>query len=238
MKKNLIIFILFFVCITLSAKDNVDSLLKGEDISFSLVDKSGRVVCRVRCNDGVVTCNYGTDYIRLDCVDSEIKNNNLHIKYVYSVFNLLGEPSFRDYDYPSYYEAVITYKQIINRIKSRDYKKIPDTSVKYKDSCNALIICDNLRIRESPNTTTDTKVIGKLKKWDKVTVTDCTEQKDKIDNLEYPWYKIKTEDGIEGWIFGGFAKIYFTEDDLELLHKAFEKEGSEYTNQFPTPDNS
>ena len=236
MKKNLIIFILFFVCITLSAKDNVDSLLKGEDISFSLVDKSGRVVCRVRCNDGVVTCNYGTDYIRLDCVDSEIKNNNLHIKYVYSVFNLLGEPSFRDYDYPSYYEAVITYKQIINRIKSRDYKKIPDTSVKYKDSCNALIICDNLRIRESPNT--DTKVIGKLQKWDKVTVTECTEQKDKIDNLEYPWYKIKTEEGIEGWIFGGFAKIYFTEDDLELLYKAFEKEGSEYTNQFPTPDNS
>ena len=35
-----------------------------------------------------------------------------------------------------------------------------------------------------------------------------------------------------------FAKIYFTEDDLELLYKAFEKEGSEYTNQFPTPDNS
>lgn len=238
MKKNLIFFMLLFFSINVFAVDNVDSLLKEEDISFSLVNKSGKVVCRVRCNDGVVTCNYGTDYIHLSCVDSEIKNNDLHLKYVYSVFNLLGEPCFRDYDYPTYYEAVITYKQIKNRIKSMDYKKIPDTSVKYNDSCNALIICDNLRIRETPNTNSNTKVIGKLQKWDKVTVVDCTKTKDIIENLEYPWYKIKLEDGTEGWIFSGFAKIYFSDDDLELLYKAFEKEGSEYTNQFPTPDNS
>ncbi len=104
--------------------------------------------------------------------------------------------------------------------------------------CNALIVCDSLRIRESPNTESSTKVVGKLKKWDKVTAIDCTETKTRIDNLEYPWYKIRLEDGKEGWVFGGFAKIYFSEEDLQLLYEAFEKEGSEYTNQFITPDNS
>ena len=162
MKKNLIIIISLLLNVSIFPVDNVDSLLKNNQIYFILVNENEKNICHVICDYGIITCDYGTDYIHLSCVDSEIKNNNLHIRYVYSVFNLLGEPSFRDYDYPSYYEAVITYKQIINRIKSRDNKKIPDTSVKYKDSCNALIICDNLRIRETPNTTTDTKVIGKL----------------------------------------------------------------------------
>ncbi len=238
--RKFIIFSLFMIFFTACSysENRIESLLNGGDISFLLINKNQELICAVECNHGEITCNYGTEYIHLQSVGNRIQDNKLYVDYVYSVFNVLGIPSFRDFDFPKFYEIVITEKQIKKRIESIKYKKIPDTSKRISGTCDALIICDNLRIRESPNTDSTTKVVGKLKKWDKVTAIDCTETKTKIDNLEYPWYKIRLEDGKEGWVFGGFAKIYFSDEDLQLLYKAFEKDGSEYTNQFITPDNS
>ena len=237
---KLFIYSLFMIIFTTCScsENKIENLLYGRDISFLLINKNHKAICAVECNHGVITCNYGTEYIHLKSIGNRIQDNKLYVDYVYSVFNVLGIPGFRNFDYPNYYEIVITEKQIRKRIESMKYKEIPDTSKRISRTCDALIICDNLRIREEPNTDSTTKVVGKLKKWDKVTAIDCTETKTKIDNLEYPWYKIRLEDGQEGWVFGGFAKIYFSDEDLQLLYKAFEKEGSEYTNQFITPDNS
>ena len=238
MKKRFFYVILLFLCMSLVAENEIESLLKGKDISFQLVNPSGHTVLSVRCNDGIITCNYGTSYIYLESTGNIIIGSNLYIDYAYTVFNLYGTPAFRYFDFPKFYEIVITEEQIKKRIESKDFKIIPDTSKEISGVCQALIICDNLRVRESPSTQSTTKIVGKLNKWDKVTAISCSDTTEKIDNLEFPWYKIRLKDGTEGWVFGGFAKLYFDDEDLQLLYKAFEKEGSEYTNQFLTPDNS
>ncbi|QTQ17198.1 SH3 domain-containing protein [Treponema parvum] len=229
------LILLFSSC---SAKEPIKDLLNKNDFALELINENGSYSGYIRFNHGEINVNYGTEYIYLESTNSKINNNSVTVNYVYSVFNVLGIPRFRQYDYPKFYKIIITEKQIRKRIESKKFKEIPNTSKEYKDNCTALIICDDLRIREDPNTKPITRVVGKLNKWDKVTAIDSTETKDKIGNLEYPWYKIRLEDGTEGWVFGGFAKIYFSDDDLELLYKAFEKKGSEYTNQFITPDNS
>lgn len=229
---------MFFLTSILYAKENLSTLLKDNDFALEMVNNDGTYNGLIIFNHGEITCNYGTEYIYLQSIGNRIENNRLYIDYVYSVFNVLGIPSFRDFDFPKYYEIVITEKQIKKRIESIKYNEIPNTSKQIKGACDVLIICDNLRIREQPNTNSSTKIVGKLRKWDKLTAIACTEAKEKIDNLEYPWYKIRLKDGTEGWVFGGFAKIYFSDDDLQLLYKAFEKEGSEYINQFITPDES
>lgn len=236
MKKSLFSVIIIFLCMSINAENSIESLLKGKDISFQLVNPSGYTVLSVRCNNGNVTCNYGTSYIYLESTDNKIVGSNLYIDYTYSVFNLCGNPTFRNFEYPKFYKIVITEEQIKKRIESIKNKVIPDTSKEIDGVCKVLIICDNLRVREFPNTKSTTKIVAKLNKWDKVTAISCSETTDKIDSLEFPWYKICLEDGTEGWVFGGFAKLYFNDEDLQMLHKAFEKVGSEYTNQFTTPE--
>ena len=49
---------------------------------------------------------------------------------------------------------------------------------------------------------------------------------------------MRLKDNTEGWIFGGFVKIYFFEEEKEMIKKAFAKPGSEYSNQELTPDYS
>ena len=257
-KKVILIFVFFTICIYASC-NNLDNLLQGKKMSFGVYqllpignvyyedgsfafyrEKNGKYFLGYlgyQDNRWEIISEREYRVLKVDKV--KYYDDSVEISCISNNYNYCGNPSYLNFDCNKSFEISLNKSEIISCIDSNLEKEIIiDFSKLKKSSSSALIICDNLRIRESPNTNTDTKVIGKLKKWDKVTVTDCTEQKDKIDNLEYPWYKIKTEDGIEGWIFGGFAKIYFTEDDLELLYKAFEKEGSEYTNQFPTPDNS
>lgn len=165
-------------------------------------------------------------------------NRIIEIYIETSTFVSKGQPSFWDWNYPKTVKIKIDddlFFKIKSSIDTYNYL-INYNDLFFSESVNVLVICDNLRVREDPNMDSSTKVIGKLKKWDKVIAIDCTETKDTIENLEYPWYKIRLKDGTEGWVFGGFAKIYFDDKDLELLYKAFEKKGSEYTNQFITPE--
>ncbi len=167
-------------------------------------------------------------------------NRIIEIYIETSTFVSKGQPSFWDWNYPKTVKIKIDddlFLKIKSSIDTYNYL-INYNDLFFSESVNVLVICDNLRVREDPNMDSSTKVIGKLKKWDKMIAIDCTETKETIENLEYPWYKIRLKDGTEGWVFGGFAKIYFDDKDLELLYKAFEKEGSEYTNQFLTSDES
>ena len=195
--------------------------------------------CIITYNDGKWNGFFNSSYLFSHLI--EVKQSNYSELVVETTdFIQSGIPGFRDWHYPKCFIIKISnkvMKKILNTSSPYSYI-VTDDKFYFSKRVSVLIICDNLRIRESPNTDSMTKVVGKLNKWDKVTAIDCTETKSKIDNLEYPWYKIRLEDGKEGWVFGGFAKIYFSEEDLQLLYKAFEKEGSEYTNQFITPDNS
>lgn len=94
----------------LFAKGKVEELLKDKDISFNVVNEKGLVVCSIRVNKLDVSCNYGTDYVYLESYKNEIVDENLVVYYANSVFNVNGEPSFRNYDYPDYYKITITKK--------------------------------------------------------------------------------------------------------------------------------
>ena len=242
MKKYLFIILILIFESFIFAEESIEKLCKENDFSITYVNFRDSFIGLLSNTNGVFELNSGISFNRFDVIDTQFYEDFVELIIVDTYFILEGIPSYRMYGEPTFYKEIITLDQIKNIIgfEKNDKKSIrlKFSFIEIKKYCSALIICDNLRIRENPNINPTTEVIGKLRKWDKVTIIDSSENIDTIDGLKSCWYKIRTEEGTEGWIFGGFAKIYFTEDDLELLYKAFEKEGSEYTNQFPTPDNS
>ena len=237
-KKKLIITLFLFIGCNVFAADSIEDLIKNKSFYFDLQNSSGFYGGYISFNDGNITANYGVEYLRFEVDEYKIEKDGISIVLVNANFNVLGIPSFRNYEFPKYEKIYITKEQIKKRIENRKFNIIENDHVFVNKNTSAISICNNLRIREAPNTNGATRVVGKLSKWQKVVLIDCTKEKSKIENLEYPWYKVKLDGGTEGWGFGGFVKIYFDDEELEMLHKAFEKEGSEYTNQFVPPDNS
>ena len=247
---------LIFLFITIALKTllfgNDYGLQKDDHFSFSVkqivyVDGEKYYSSKgsITYNEGKWYSDFSTSFFSNSIHKVEYNENEIIIYLQVQNFFNKGEPSFWDWKYPVVYKIILT-RQIIEDIKT--YEKMNKKSSYYyvyelpSDAkttfgyANGICICNNLRVREDPNTKSSTKVITKLSKWEKVELIDCTTEVSKIDDLEYPWYKCKLKDGTVGWVFGGFVKIYFEDSDLNLLYKAFEKEGSEYTNQFRTPE--
>lgn len=70
---------------------------------------------------------------------------------------------------------------------------------------------DKLRIREQP--TTKSKIVDEVKEGTSFTyLNEKTDYKERINLrgtlFNEPWLKIKTEDGKEGWVYGGAVKFY------------------------------
>ncbi len=68
---------------------------------------------------------------------------------------------------------------------------------------------DNLKIRETPSL--DSEKIGLISKYENVTILEVG-QKEIIDRIESVWVKVRTDDGKEGWSFGGYLTdgyLYF-----------------------------
>lgn len=232
-----VVAILFCSC---EKNRSLDELLK-EDFKFVICDENDKsLMATIFYRNGQWMSFETLGYSKI--LSTKIENNTVLLEVEYSTHSQKGEFAYSDWYYPSKVNFSLDTKTI---------EKIIDTNIKsYKfysyfinpknvilaDGCNALIIADNVRIRSKPNLDPTTEIIFKLKKWDDVHLVDCTKEKTKIDNLEYPWYKVQLENGQEGWIFGGFAKIYFYEKDKNSMYINFEKEGSEYTNQFVTPE--
>lgn len=240
-------FLIFFVAAILFCScektRDLDELLK-EEFGFAIREKTTDdrriILAGAECIGGKwYTFNTNNYY---SILDNKTKNNCIILTLEYSFKMIRGDPEicFSDWDYPLKCTVVMTTKLIEKMIdatkKSENFDFFVTKEELSPSTCNALIITDNLRVRSEPNLAASTKIIGKFNKWDDVHLIDCTKEKTKIDGLEYPWYKVQLENGQEGWIFGGFAKIYFSARDKDYLYKAFEKEGSEYTNQFVTPE--
>ncbi|MEE1211264.1 MAG: SH3 domain-containing protein [Treponema sp.] len=235
-----VVAILFCSC---EKTRSLDELLK-EEFGFSIrekrMDDKRNILAGAHYIEGEWHTFYTNSYYSI--VDKEVEDNYIIMTLEYSSKTLRGNPEicFFDWDYPLKCTVNLNAKTIEKMIdaekKSKNYDIFVTEDNLSPSSCNALIITDNLRVRSEPNLDSTTQIIGKLNKWDDVHLIDCTKEKTKIDNLEYPWYKVQLENGQEGWIFGGFAKIYLIDDDKHYIHKAFEKEGSEYTNQFVTPE--
>lgn len=242
--KRMFIILLSVISITFCSCEkaiSLDELLK-ENFGFTVWQKENNnnylTFAYIYNRDGNFKAVYSDTYSNI----LSIKQSDACIELIIEGTDKIirGEWPFWDWNYPMKVKLILTSKNIKKIIKIYENGRLYDYFVNESSftpsTCNALIITDNLRIRSEPNLGASTKIIGKLNKWDDVHLIDCTKEKTKIDNLEYPWYKVQLENGQEGWIFGGFAKIYFFEDDKNDIRRAFEKEGSEYTNQFETPE--
>jgi len=80
MKKIIYIFLMIVLASCVCGESKIESLLAGQDISFLLVNKNQKPVVSVRCNNGEISCNYGTDYIHLKSMGNRIQDNKLYVE--------------------------------------------------------------------------------------------------------------------------------------------------------------
>ena len=64
------------------------------------------------------------------------------------------------------------------------------------------ITSNNVNFRRYANLTS--QILGQLNNGDRVEVVQKGDKKEKIGQWNNYWYKIKTQQGIEGWVFGQF----------------------------------
>lgn len=240
-------FFLSFTLLSCVAKsNNMEELVKNNQFDFDLININGSYGGSIYNKYDTWECNFGRNFLYFNFDSRRIFEDKVEVSYISGNFILYGNPSYRFYGYPKKTVISISKEQIqkrINSLKKGNYKENRNINKNIllttdKVETNGLAIVENVRIREYPSVNSDIKILGKLAKFQKIKILGESDNIDIIENLKSFWYRIRTEDGTEGWVFGGFAKIYFSDDDLDLLYKAFEKEGSEYTNQFLTPDNS
>ena len=63
------------------------------------------------------------------------------------------------------------------------------------------------------------KKIGKLKKRDEVTLYEQSKFVDEIDGEKNPWYKVKVSENEYGWLYGGYVRIFFEDENLGYYSK-------------------
>lgn len=225
-----------------SGEENLRELLKKNGLFFRLSMRKnggkmyyGNVGQHYYDDENVhrVNGSFNASFGFLEIVNYNITDDVLYFSAQINFFKEYGSPGYREYPYPEIYDVKLTKDDVLRILETEEY--FIDEIVPRKGFCRALVITDNLRIREYPKAAVDVPILGKLSKFDIIKIVDCTEEKDIIDALEYPWFKVQMDDGSYGWIFGGFAKIFMLDDEIEILKDAFKEEGSEYTNQFYNP---
>lgn len=243
-KKRKIIFLLILFSIFLYGEENIkydiENLLK-DSFSFQLQENfkyKDKIYSLYRgsinYNDGNWYGLFAGSYEWIEIKNVEKNNSSIYLTIQHSSFTEKGKTKkYWNWNYPRLYKIEIT-KEILEEILS--CKK--NNSVYYyylydiesnNGFCHAIVITDNLRVRALPNI--ESEILTKLKKFEDIMLIDCSIEKEEIDGITAHWYKIKLDNDIEGWIFGGYAKIYFSvKNDKEDIIKAFEKEGSEYIN--------
>jgi hypothetical protein len=68
---------------------------------------------------------------------------------------------------------------------------------------------DRVRIRGLPGLSGE--ILGVVNRGDKVEILETGAEKQKIGDLESAWYRIRTEAGTEGWIFGAYIDVLDSE---------------------------
>src|SRR5574344_21260 len=244
--KKILFILLCIICtskLSIAAKqsESIEQLLKNNSISIELFFKiNGKesYAGLIGYSNGKWNASYDADYRALKFLDAIISEDVLYISYLYVLYQVKGEPSYIDYDYPGRYTLTITKEQLaayVANIKKEKSMKIQVEFKKFsKSSVKGIVITNNLRVRSKPSIQSTAQIINKLVKFDEVLIIDATKN-EVIDGLEAPWYKIQFDDGTIGWVFGGYVKIYLWEDEIEEIKKAFAADGSEYS-KYDYPD--
>lgn len=230
-----VLFIFVFIsCVKIEEKQSLEEMINNNEFSLVLKSsKTGNYCGSIFNENGNWGAYFGGAYRNINFIEAKIIKDSVIITYLYNNFYVRGEPSFRDYVFPVKYSITLTHRQIENRIEG-----IKDSDTVFIDLTNftdgyarGLVITDNLRIRKAPGLAEENQIIGMLKKFDDIFLVETTLEEYTIEGLTAPWYKIEMMDGTYGWVFGGFVKLYFYNEDIEDIKKVYEKEGSEYAEQ-------
>ena len=74
--------------------------------------------------------------------------------------------------------------------------KLPETSK---------VLADGLKVRLSPNTMGS--IVGTLDSETQVKVLNRSAEKFKLGSQEYYWYRVRTDGGLSGWVYGAYLDI-------------------------------
>lgn len=134
------------------------------------------------------------------------KRINLYISNIYSTYISEG-----GYISPWNTSTVDSYKNQANSgiVLYRILDKML-TSINMEDE----VVCyegrvtdNNVRIRESPDVSSS--IMQVLEKDSVLSILDCSDERIKIDGVDYPWLKVTTEAGKIGWICSKYVSIQF-----------------------------
>lgn len=235
MKTKLLVLFIIFSGLLLHAEDTVkvpidenqsiEELLNTNRVAFDFIADGMATKGYLICDKGMFECgSYGSwqTYIfqRVEYVDSELCN-----VYFMAAGEIFDTPDYNfdkletgDSGYSGYthwggahgHRTAITKAVVLKSIRNEYPVYIYyNSDERYPAQCQAIVI-DNLRIRSKPSI--NSEIVGNLAKLSEITLYEESAHKDTIDNIESPWYKTQTVDGKEGWVFGGYVRIFFNTD--------------------------
>lgn len=225
MKRKLYIFVFFYFCIQFNLFTNeseIENILQNESITIGLPfsGNSRNLAGVVNFNKGHVS-SYGNGTFSVVLYpDYIIKDNYIEIYYTRSISkNFLDEnKNYFIWSFPERLKVIVTMEDLIKAKTAWNHftRATIDTSQIYPTTCQGIVI-DNLIIRNEPSLSG--KKIGKLKKRDEVTLYEQSKFFDEIDGEKNPWYKVKVSENEYGWVYGGYVRIFFEDENLGYYSK-------------------
>jgi SH3 domain-containing protein len=97
-------------------------------------------------------------------------------------------------------------------VRSSTLEKIIQEQV--DQAAKRIMVVSNARLRMSPQTTADE--VTRLPLGTIVLTLDQSAEKEKIGGMEDFWYRVRTEDGKSGWLFGGLTASFFPSSREEI----------------------
>ena len=203
---------------------SIEELLNTNSVAFDFIVDGRSAKAYLICDKGKFECGfYGSwqTYVfqRVEYVNSELCN-----VYFMTAGEIFDTPDYNfdkletgDSGYSGYthwggahgHRTAITKAVVLKSIRNEYPVYIYyNSDERYPAQCQAIVI-DNLRIRSKPSITSE--IVGNLTKLSEITLYEESAHKDTIDNIESPWYKTQTADGKDGWVFGGYVRIFFTD---------------------------
>lgn len=241
MKRFCLLLELLILCTGVFSKEKItfSDYCNDKEIDFLLYNSNTNLnFAMFWFNDGKVFCDFSSEILTCLISDYQIFDDYADIYFNRILYTNYNEPDgtfkYRNWLFPEKYKFTVTvddlkkaYEYEQKEENKRKYKtyRIPfDTSTTYPTECQAIVI-DNLSIRESPSLSA--KKIGRYEKRTEITLYDKSEKFEEIDGIKSYWYKVKFDNNLYGWVFGGYVRIFFEDaslgySDKELILKYIE----------------
>ena len=234
MKTKLIVLFIIFSCLLLYAEDtatvpvdenqSIEELVNTNRVGFDFIVDGRSAKAYLICDKGKFECGFigsWQTYVfqRVEYVNAELCN--VYFMISTEIFDTpdynfdkleagdSGYSGYTHWDFPYGYRTTLTKAVVLDYIHNeRGLKVFYNSDERYPSQCQAIVI-DNLRIRSKPSI--NSEIIGNLTKLSEITLYEESTHEDIIDNFKSPWYKVRTTDGKDGWVFGGYVRIFFTD---------------------------